>query len=132
MSKAHTLNENTNDKIIEFKQLLNKITTLEDKRKTLWLDVYTNALQDRDNAFNMYTQLAGIVMLDPTQHAVHGQNISKYIERMNKSNDQLLKLAELIDVAMQRMGNDESLSVDEIYERMADPPSKQKVSNAKG
>ena len=31
-----------------------------------------------------------------TEHATLGSTLTKYLERMNKANDQLLKLAELI------------------------------------
>ena len=110
------INENINAKIASFKELLNTISNLEDKRKTLWLDVYTNALQDRDYAFQMYTHLSGFVSSDAQQHALHGPNIAKYLERMSKANDQLLKLAELVDAAIVKDVEDKQITREDLYD----------------
>lgn len=123
------INETINDKIVSFKKMLDDIVTLEDKRKTLWLDVYTNALQDRDNALNMYRQLSGFVASDPQQHALHGPNIAKYLERMSKANDQLLKLAELVAAAIDKDAEDKAVTSDQLYDMFAEEP---KVKAGKG
>lgn len=117
-----TINDNINNKIVSFKKMLDEIKTLEDKRKTLWLDVYTNALQDRDYALHMYTHLSGFVATDPQQHALHGPNIAKYLERMSKANDQLLKLAELVSAAIERDAEDKAVTKDELYDMFAEEP----------
>jgi len=116
-----TINENINTKIAEFKDLLASITTLQDKRKILWQDIYTNALQDRDYAFQMYTHLSGFVAADAQQHALHGPNIAKYIERMSRANDQLLKLAELVNVALEKQAEGEEMSQDDLYNKFEEP-----------
>lgn len=115
------INKNINDKIEEFKKLLDEISSLEDKRASLWLDVYINALQDRDYAFNMYTHLSGFVTsgVDPNVHALHGPNIAKYLERMSKANDQLLKLAELVGGAMEQESASKVPTADELYKQFA-------------
>ena len=110
------VNENINDKISGFKKLLEGITSLEDKRKTLWIDVYTNALQDRDYALQMYTHLSGFVSADAQQHALHGPNIAKYLERMSKANDQLLKLAELVSSAIEKDVEDKAGTREDLYD----------------
>ncbi len=110
------INENINTKIIEFKSMLESIESLEDKRKALWLDVYTNALQDRDYALQMYTHLSGFVSADAQQHALHGPNIAKYLERMSKANDQLLKLAELVGSAINQDAEEKAVTKDELYD----------------
>lgn len=116
------INKNINDKIEEFDKLLKELTSLEDKRRMLWLDVYTNALQDRDYAFNMYTHLSGFVTggADPNVHALHGPNIAKYLERMSRANDQLLKLSELVSAAIEKDAEDKVPSRDELYEAFAE------------
>ena len=43
----------------------------------------------------LITNLWKEVTADPEKHALFGSAISKYLERMAKSNDQLIKLAEL-------------------------------------
>ena len=119
------INEKINDKIAAFKDLLDSITTLQDKRKILWQDVYTNALQDRDFALQMYTHLSGFVAGDPQQHALHGPNIAKYIERMSRANDQLLKLAELVGTALDKNADEGGMSADSFYDKFAEePPAK--------
>lgn len=120
------INENINAKIVSFKKLLDEISTLEEKRKTLWLDVYTNALQDRDYALQMYTHLSGFVTSggDPNVHALHGPNIAKYLERMSKANDQLLKLAELVSSAMEKDAESKIPTAEDLYDtfsRMDEP-----------
>lgn len=116
------INKNINDKIEQFDRLLSELSSLEDKRKMLWLDVYTNALQDRDYAFNMYTHLSGFVTngADPNVHALHGPNIAKYLERMSRANDQLLKLSELVAAAIEKDAEDKIPSRDELYEQFAE------------
>lgn len=123
------INENINTKIAAFKELLDSITTLQDKRKLLWQDVYTNALQDRDYAFQMYTHLSAFVTsgADPNVHALHGPNIAKYLERMGKANDQLLKLAELVASALDKqadVGGDSGMSQDDLYNKFIEEPVK--------
>ena len=115
------INDNINTKIANFSALLASITTLQDKRKLLWQDIYTNALQDRDYAFQMYTHLSGFVSSDAQQHALHGPNIAKYIERMSRANDQLLKLAELVNTALEKQGNSEEITQDELYSKFEEP-----------
>lgn len=124
-------NETMNDKIQGFCDLLDSLDIV-DKKKGLWKEIYSNSLQDREYAQKMYASLSAIVLQDPTQHAIHGPNIAKYIERMSRSNDQLLKLAELIANAEPAEANETPLSPDEIYDRLAtvDDISK-KISGAK-
>jgi hypothetical protein len=51
-------------------------------------------------------------MLNDTNHAIHAQNMAKYIEKMSRSNDQLLKLAELIAAAEEKS---EEINAENIY-----------------
>lgn len=124
------INEPINDKIAKFQKLLDDISTLEDKRKTLWLDVYTNAIQDRECAFQMYRQLTGFVASDPNQHALHGPNMAKYMERMSRANDQLLKLAELVGAAIDKEADGKTVTKDDLYD-MFDASTEPKVSGKK-
>jgi hypothetical protein len=83
-------------RVRDFSELLQKIGAIEDKKRSLWLEIYQNAITDRSNAYMMFAELAGIVSGKGTEHAVHGRTIASYLERMNKANDQLIKLAELV------------------------------------
>lgn len=111
------INRGVNDKIVEFGQLLDSITSMKDRRKLLWLDIYTNALQDRDYALNMFTHLSEFVATDPQAHGLHGPNIAKYIERMSRANDQLLKLAELVSNALSAQDDSEAFNTDALYDK---------------
>jgi len=83
-------------KVESFGQLLDSIETSEDKKKLLWREIYENAIVDRMNAYMLFTDVYGCMTGDKADHITLGPMMAKYIERMNKSNDQLLKLADLI------------------------------------
>lgn len=85
------------DDIMSFGMLLDTITSAEERKKELWKKIHYNALIDRRNAFMMYADIIKLVENDATQHAVLGQHIAKYLERMSKANEQLIKLAEIVD-----------------------------------
>lgn len=102
-------------KFDSFSGLLNSIESIEDKKKVLWKEIYENSVMDRENAFVMFMKLYQTVSNDSAQHAIHGTTITKYLERMNKANDQLLKLAELLQNAERK---NESLDPDEIYRKL--------------
>lgn len=88
--------EDKNKKIKNFSDILDNIDSLKDKKKLLWKEIYENAVVDRENAkmlfSDAYLNLTGAL----SDHANVGSVIAKYLERMCRSNDQILKLAELI------------------------------------
>ena len=116
MSKSH-FQISVDERIATFSDFV-KTLDISEKKRALWVEIYANALQDRDNANSMYVSLSQHVVTEPDKHAIHGPNIAKYIERMSKANDQLLKLAELVASAYEVSEGGEELSVDEIYSRM--------------
>ena len=105
----------TEEKIQDFTCLLDKIESLDDKKKQLWREIYENAITDRQNAYFMFSQLIAITQDKSTEHAVHGKSIATYIERMSRANDQLIKLAEL--VAKAEKAND-VLDPEEMFDRI--------------
>ena len=80
----------------QFGEMLASIEALEDKKKFLWREIYENAIVDRMNAYMLFTDVYGSMSGDKADHVTLGPMMAKYIERMNKANDQLLKLADLI------------------------------------
>lgn len=70
-------------------------TELPDQTKVLWSQTYDNILQDRKDAYIAWLDLYKQVHGHPDRHAVHGDHVNKYLERREKANAQLLKLAEL-------------------------------------
>ena len=112
-SKNITKQEN---KIKEFADLLDALSKTEDKKKLLWKESYQNALDDRENAHILLTDLMKVSMNNSTNHLQFGSLMAKYLERMSKSNDQILKLAELI---AKEVEDAETLTDDEIFQKIA-------------
>ena len=83
-------------KIDAFSDLLDNISSIEDKKKLLWKEIYENALNDRENANSLYTDLYLKMQGSQSDHMQVGAIMTKYLERMCKSNEQILKLADLI------------------------------------
>ena len=75
---------------------MDAIETSEDKKKLLWKEIYENAVVDRLNAYMLFTDVYTTMSGQTAEHLQLGPILAKYMERMNKSNDQLLKLADLI------------------------------------
>ena len=88
--------EKSKQNVKEFSDLLDSIESMEGKKKALWKEIYENAVVDRENAkmlfSDAYLNLTGAL----SDHANVGSVIAKYLERMCKSNEQILRLAELI------------------------------------
>jgi len=103
------------ERIKDFSSLLTQIDSLSDKKRKLWLEIYENAISDRQNSYAMFSQLVKIVQGKSSEHAIHGKTIATYIERMSKANEQLIKLAELIAKAEKA---DEDINPDDMYDRM--------------
>ena len=101
------------EKIHEFSEMLDSLTTVEDKKKALWKDVYMNAVQDRHLAYTMFEDLFLQTQGNSTAYATNGSNLAKYLERMSKSNDQILKLVELIS-----QEEEKAINIDQIFESM--------------
>lgn len=88
--------DDVSKKTEQFGALLESIENLEDKKKHLWREIYENAIVDRMNAYMLFTDVYSTMTGDKADHVTLGPMMAKYIERMNKANDQLLKLADLI------------------------------------
>lgn len=88
--------EDTKKKIKDFSHVLDSIEASSDKKKILWKEIYSNAVTDRENASILFTDAFKSMQVGTNEHAVLGPTLTKYIERMCKSNEQILRLAELI------------------------------------
>ena len=88
--------DETKKKIERFGDILESIETTEDKKKVLWKEIYENALTDRENANVLFTEAYRQMQGGSYEHATLGPVMTKYLERMCKSNEQILRLAELI------------------------------------
>ena len=102
-------------KIEKFGDILEGLSKTEDKKKLLWKEAYENALEDRENAKILFEDLMINSMGNTANHATFGSMMSKYLERMSKSNDQIIKLAELIS----REEENNTISSDDIFNQIA-------------
>ena len=103
------------EKIRDFSEMLKDIESLSDKKRKLWREIYENAISDRQNSYVMFTKLVKIVKDQSTEHAVHGKTIATYIERMSRSNDQLIKLADLSAAAETK---DKEIDTDAMFDQI--------------
>lgn len=98
-----------------FSSLLSAIQNIDDKTRQLWQEIYENAICDRQNAYAMFMKLALIADDKSTEHAVHGRAMSSYIERMQKANEQLIRLAELVSKVS---NSEEPINADDVFDRI--------------
>lgn len=103
------------ERLKDFSGLLNQIESLSDKKRQLWTEIYENAITDRQNSYAMFARLVQIAQDKSSEHAVHGKTIATYIERMSKANDQLIKLAELIDKADKK---NEDIDPEDLFDKI--------------
>ena len=113
MSKKENKVKDQEKKIKNFSDLLDSLSKTEDKKKLLWKESYQNAIDDRESAHILLTDLIKVSLNNSTNHLQFGSLMSKYLERMSKSNDQILKLAELIAKEQEEA---ENVTPDSIYD----------------
>lgn len=107
---------NVTERIKDFSSLLNDIENLSDKKKQLWKEIYENAIRDRQTSYITLAQLLKISRDKSTELATHGRTIASMLERMSKSNDQLIRLAELIAKAEGPSSGE--MSSDDVFDRI--------------
>ena len=112
VTKAIEKVEKSAAKIKKFSNLLSSIEKSDDKKKLLWQEIYENALSDREQAQLLLNEARSEMVGGAYEHSTMGPTLPKYLERMSKSNDQILKLAELIAKEEEK---EEAISEDEIF-----------------
>lgn len=107
--------EKIEKKIEEFSKVLKKIEHADNKTKLLWKEIYENASLDRQNAHILFVEAYTTMSQGTTEHATLGSTLTKYLERMSKSNDQILKLAELISKSESEYS---SIDADDLFSKI--------------
>ena len=107
--------KSTQERIDGFEELLNSIDLSSDKKKLLWKEIYQNAVIDRENAGMLFTDAFKQMQLGTAEHVSLGSTLTKYIERMSKSNEQILRLAELITKSEERSSR---INPDELFDQI--------------
>tara|TARA_B100000927_G_C16466326_1_gene469841 strand:- start:2365 stop:2733 length:369 start_codon:yes stop_codon:yes gene_type:complete len=115
VSKELDKNEKKESQIKNFADILDSIDSLESKKKMLWKDIYENSLEDREKAKMLFNDAYISMQGGVNEHMNIGSILAKYIERMSKSNDQILKLAELIAKEEEKA---ETISDDDIFSKI--------------
>ncbi len=105
------------DKIKEFSDLLMSLENTEDKKKLLWKESYQNAIEDRESAAILLNDLLVTIPGNTTNHSTYGSLATKYLERMSKCNDQIIKLAEVIAKEQERQ---DAVSPEDIFKSIGD------------
>ena len=90
------------EKIKNFTDLLADLTSIDEKKKILWKEIYENAVSDRERAGALFTEAYKTMGHSASDHSTLGSTMTKYLERMCKSNDQILSLADLLEKAEQQ------------------------------
>lgn len=101
-----------------FAALLDSLVNIDEKLKMLWKQIYENALTDRRNAYIIWTDLYIVVQGNAENHVIHGDHLAKYMERMEKANTQLLKLAELVHKAKDKQDAEDLPTGNDLFDRL--------------
>lgn len=109
--------DSTEEKLPDFDELLLGSDDIDDRTRSLWLEIYVNATEDRERISVLYTDIFKDLKGNAQGHAIYGPLVTKYLEKMAKANDQLLKLAEQI---MTYRKAEASLSPDDLLDQFAD------------
>lgn len=104
-------------KVKDFSEVLQKIEHADAKKKILWKEIYENAVLDRQNAHVLFVEAYTTMSQGTTEHATLGSTLTKYLERMNKSNDQLLKLAEIMTKSEAEFNQ---INADDLFDKIQD------------
>lgn len=116
MSIKGNSNLDFEQKLHDFSELLSKIEGVNDNQRKLWIEIYHNAITDRQNAYTLFTRLVDIVQDKSAEHAVHGRTLTSYIERMSKANEQIIRLAELVAKSENK---NEDIDAEEIFKKIS-------------
>ena len=116
IEKALDKVEEKEGKIKQFSELLDALENTQDKKKMLWREAYQNAVEDRESANILFTDLMMQSTNNAANHLQFGVLMTKYLERMSKCNDQILRLAELISKEEEK----NVMSADDIFDKIGE------------
>ena len=113
--ETEAMTETEEIEIPDFEDLLKVAGDIDDRTKSLWLEIYSNARDDRERVSVLYTDIFLQMKGNVQGHAIYGPLVTKYLEKMAKSNDQLLKLSEQ---AMAYRKSEGSISPDDLLDQI--------------
>lgn len=116
LEKAFDNTSKLKKKLEAFSDILDELTSTEEKKKLLWKEIYENALVDRENAGMLFTDAWSRMSPGTAEHITLGATLTKYLERMSKSNEQILRLAELISKAEEQ---ESKIDPDDVFDTIS-------------
>ena len=116
LSKKMDQNSKKEEQLKNFSDILDSLSSTEDKKKMLWKEIYENAVEDREKAKMLFNDAYVSMVGGINEHMNIGATMSKYLERMCRSNDQILKLVELISKEEEKL---ETVSNDDIFDKIS-------------
>ena len=101
----------------DFEVLLDESKGLDDKKRLLWKQIYRNATEDRSTAGSLFNSAYASMGQTSTDHLAMGATLVKYLEKMTKSNQQLLELSALISKDEEQ---NTKIDPDDIFKKIED------------
>jgi hypothetical protein len=109
-------NHEIEQKISSFGDVMKNTSDIDEKKKALWQEVYSNAHEDRLTAQSLFIGVfSKISHSDMSTHIALGPIAIKYLERMTKANDQLLSLCEIV---AKEIGRQAELNTEDIFKQI--------------
>lgn len=102
------------DLLKEFDELLGSIDGAGTKEKILWRQIYENSITDRANANMCFLDVFPHLKSDLDNHMQFGLQVVQYLTRMEKSNEQLIKLSTLIQKSLESY-QEETIDSDALF-----------------
>lgn len=101
--------------LYDFEVLLDNAKKIDEKQRLLWKQIYRNAVDDRSSAAVLFEKAYATMGNQSTDHIALGATLVRYLEKMSKSNQQLLELSSLIT-----QGEEESMKInpDDIFRQI--------------
>ena len=115
VTKAMDQLEVIKKKVETFSDILDTLNSTEEKKKVLWKEIYENAIVDRENAAMLFTDAWKHMQAGTAEHISLGTTLTKYLERMCKSNEQILRLAEMISKAEEK---ESTINTDDLFDQI--------------
>lgn len=84
------------ENLSNFEIELEKLKSLDPKKRILWSQIYQNAVDDRNSALTLFTAAYANMTQTAQDHIALGSILVKYLEKMSKSNQQLIDLSLLL------------------------------------
>lgn len=82
--------------LYDFEVAVDSMKGLDEKKKILWKQIYKNAIDDRAYALTLFTSAFQTLEKTATDHIALNGALTKYLEKMSKSNQQLLELSDMV------------------------------------